>query len=92
MSSSNNNYMYLGAGIKSFVNNYGDIIFEGFAKNLYWIAPVTLGIAGAVYGISTYADHDAMEHGYERQVKIGSFEKSIKCLSSDEASSKRRLG
>ena len=91
MSSSKSNYMSLGSGITSFFNNYGDIILEGFAKNLYWIAPATLGIGGVVYCVSTFADRDAMEHGYDRQVKIGPYEKSIKRLTSDESIPKRRI-
>ena len=32
----------------------------------------------SIYGIKTLADHDAMEHGYEREIKVGNIETKLK--------------
>ena len=63
-------------GFSNFMLNYGDVIVH----NLKWIIP-TFAVTGlGIYAVNTYADHDAMEHGYERTTKAGPFETSVKRL------------
>lgn len=56
--------------------NFFDGILE-IAKGNPWILPA-LGVCGiAGLGIHTYANHDAMEHGYNRTVKFGKLELGV---------------
>ena len=60
----------------NFLVNYADVIVD----NLKWIVPTVAGLCIGLHTINTYADHDAMNHGYERHTKAGPFETTVKKL------------
>ena len=62
--------------MKKFFSDLGTIIVQGIKDNFDIFLGGLFFFGLGAMARETYLDHEAMKHGYDREVKIGQFESS----------------